>query len=562
MRMRFRVKLFLAFFAVSVLICSVVLWLVFREVHGLPTRTVRAMLLSAVANASEAISAEDVESLRESFQAARRQASREQPNLPFPQTDAGQAYLASEEYQRIYSLLRTIDINPPHFGEEIPGKPFGEAFRREINERGFEKDIYVMIRKGTSATATILVSIAPEDSGLVYDMAPYPAMLLGWNEVSAEADITIDEFGRSLGAWAPIRDASGQTVAMLGIDAPAKPIELFENGVTLIIIVLLLIGIAVAILPAGYFSWKLNAPLRQLRDGMERMRSGTEDPRISPVPASGDEFQTLITYFNDTVDALEERDQLRQSLELAKEIQQHLLPMQLPDMPGLDISGHIDYCDETGGDYYDFIEIVDAIPPRFSVAVGDVTGHGIGSALLMASARSILRSLSPTFGPDLPGLIAETNHQLVRDTGDSRFFTLLLLQIDLQSRQFRYISAGHDPALWYHAGSAEVESLGNTGIPLGIMDEATFDLRDDMAVQEGDVLVISTDGVREARNAEGTLFGSERLVEVLRANGHRPADDIRQAISDAVKNHRGDWPQEDDVTLVVIKCVDDSPAAR
>jgi sigma-B regulation protein RsbU (phosphoserine phosphatase) len=145
---------------------------------------------------------------------------------------------------------------------------------------------------------------------------------------------------------------------------------------------------------------------------------------------------------NEMTDGLIERDKMRQSLELAKEVQQNFLPKADPEIAGLDIAGQSIYCERTGGDYYDYFELGDHQQGKIGIAVGDVSGHGISSALLMASARSSLRQRALLSG-NIAQIISDVNRQLTRDVEESgRFMTLFCSEIDTRTLRIRWVRAG------------------------------------------------------------------------------------------------------------------------
>jgi sigma-B regulation protein RsbU (phosphoserine phosphatase) len=186
------------------------------------------------------------------------------------------------------------------------------------------------------------------------------------------------------------------------------------------------------------------------------------------------------------------------------------------------------------------------------LAVGDVSGHGIGAALLMASARGILRSLAGRHDYDLTQLFQALNHHLVKDTDEASFLTLFYGVLDIKSRSLHWNSAGHGPVLLYRYAGGEIEELSTTGIPLGMLEEATYPPAGPVFLEAGDILLIGTDGLWETRNHAGEMFGTERLGEILVAH---PATSVEicQTVLDRVRDFRGAAPQEDDLTLVVVR---------
>ena len=255
------------------------------------------------------------------------------------------------------------------------------------------------------------------------------------------------------------------------------------------------------------------------------------------------------------VPQLEDRMQMRESLEVAKEIQQSLLPQEIPNLRGFDIAAEIVYCDETGGDYFDFFPCEDEHCSRFGIVVGDVTGHGVGAALLMASARALIRGLA-TRPHTLAESITQVNRLLSADVRDSgRFMSLFFLMLDEGSRTISWVRAGHDPAIFYNPAKDVVEELVGPGMVLGVEQDYCYQQADKTIETGGAVVFLGTDGIWETHNSKGELFGKKRLHNIIRDNAHASAAAILGTVLDAVSEFRGNLPQEDDITIVVVKTV-------
>ena len=317
--------------------------------------------------------------------------------------------------------------------------------------------------------------------------------------------------------------------------------------------VALLVVAAAAVILAARRARIFTEPIRELTDASMKLANGNYDVQVHI--ATRDELEELGRIFNETGGKLKERQKIKRSLELAKLIQQNLLPQKAPDLGGLDIAGQCVYCDETGGDYYDFIELPDPHGHMVGIALGDVTGHGIGAALLMASIRSALRAEARHYGPDLVSLFRELNKQIVRDTEDDKFVTLFYGLLDQNARSLTWASAGHDPALLYRAKDGQIVELGNTGMLMGLIEDAPFEQAGPLSLQSGDILVVGTDGIWEARNREGRLFGKERLCDIIRSGAGQTARELCATVTDGVMEFVGSAPRSDDITLVVVKSV-------
>jgi sigma-B regulation protein RsbU (phosphoserine phosphatase) len=293
-------------------------------------------------------------------------------------------------------------------------------------------------------------------------------------------------------------------------------------------------------------------PVRRLADAAERIAGGDLDAVVNV--ETNDELGHLSRTFNDMVPKLKDRLQLRESMSLAMEVQQSLLPSAPPQVDGLDVAGESIYCDETGGDYYDFLDVSPLGATRLAVAVGDVTGHGIAAALLMTAGRALLRSNAERVD-SIAELLGAINKHLTADTPAGRFMTMFCAVIDSKQRHMRWASAGHDSPLIYLPASGDIHEFDDGGIPLGIEAEWRYEEFDYRGLEPGTVIVIGTDGVWESANAQGELYGKERLRELIRLHAADSAEVISDAITRSIAEFRGSEPQRDDVTLVVVKLV-------
>ena len=287
---------------------------------------------------------------------------------------------------------------------------------------------------------------------------------------------------------------------------------------------------------------------------LENVSQGDLSRRVPVV--SSDELGFIAGYTNAMIGSLREGVRMREGLLIAKEVQQHFLPDDLPKLPGLDMAGLSRFSDETGGDFYDFIDCRPDSCGQLAVAVGDVSGHGIGAALLMAAGRAIIRQ-----GADSPGSPAKNislaNMHLARDIGDTgRFLTLFFMVMDPASGTIAWINAGHQPPLIYDPQEDEFLELRGEDIPLGVEESWEYHERYMDMPAPGRIILVGTDGAWEAHNPAGEMFGADRIRAVVRDNAHQGAQEIVMAVADAVQDFVGSANQEDDVTLVVIKGVE------
>ena len=312
-------------------------------------------------------------------------------------------------------------------------------------------------------------------------------------------------------------------------------------------------AILLAVLAAFLGSRSFTRPMYELVDATGRLSRG--DFKVRLQPQTGDERDRVIRAFNEMVPKLEDHLRMHESLRLATEVQQNLLPQVEPSLPGLDIAGLSLYCDEIGGDYYDYLSISDDPLGAVAVVVGDVSGHGAQAALLMASARAALRLRA-----SLPGspaqIIADVNRQFASDVETSgAFMTLFYLAIDSTRKTVRWVRAGHDPAILYDRASGRFDELAGHGSALGLDEDAVFEERQLKHLRPGQILFIGTDGIWETAAPDGRFFGKHALHDLIRTNCELSARGIAKTIVDALEAFRQELRPSDDITMVVIKIV-------
>lgn len=305
-------------------------------------------------------------------------------------------------------------------------------------------------------------------------------------------------------------------------------------------------GLALALILASY----LTRPFLALVDHVRRVGKGDFDSRLHLKSAR--ELQALSTELNRMAASLKEHVELQHSLAVAMQVQQDLLPSGAPKTPGLDIAGQSKYCDATGGDYYDFIDVSDLPGGRVLIAVGDVMGHGIAAALLMATARAALRAHSWRFG-SLGELMDRVNTVLAREARHGRFMTMILVIVDPLDGVVRWASAGHDPPIIYEPHADRFIEVEGGDVPLGVIEETQYEEYTIPALAPGAVVFIGTDGIWEAANAEGAMFGKDRLRDLIRAMPRASSAEIARRVQDELARFCGEQRPQDDVTLVVIR---------
>lgn len=239
----------------------------------------------------------------------------------------------------------------------------------------------------------------------------------------------------------------------------------------------------------------------------------------------------------------------QEEFDVAREIQQRLFPSAAPRLPGFDIAGRSNPAIAAGGDYYDFIPMLDQ---HVAVVVGDVCGHGIGAALVMAETRAYLRALMLT-RRDVGEVLESANRALVADMASNRFITLMLTSLAPASRQLTYSSAGHGLSYVLDASGRVKHTLTSTGIPLGIDGGEKFPAAPPLQLETGDLVLLCTDGIVEARGPVGNELGVERVLEIAREHRREPASAIVAQLCDAAIAQYAGAEQADDITAAVIR---------
>jgi phosphoserine phosphatase RsbU/P len=244
-----------------------------------------------------------------------------------------------------------------------------------------------------------------------------------------------------------------------------------------------------------------------------------------------------------------EKQRLENELNLAREIQQALLPKQMPKVPGYDIAGWNRPADQTGGDCFDFLT---ADHKDLGILLADASGHGIAPALIVAQLRSALRSL---FGLSLPlgQMMGRVNDILCRDLPSDRFVTAFCGMLNCDHHELIYCSPGQAPLLHVKPSAKVVHTFNATACPLGIIEGMPFPLADPIRFDPGDIFLIVTDGFTEWFNPQGEQYGVERLEILALEHAHLSAQDFIAKIRRQVEEFGAPTPQKDDLTAVVIK---------
>jgi phosphoserine phosphatase RsbU/P len=277
-------------------------------------------------------------------------------------------------------------------------------------------------------------------------------------------------------------------------------------------------------------------------ESLGRRKDGAEIPievSFSDMDLDGD--RRLVAFIRDVTARKRVERELSHNKEqfaVAREIQQRLFPKTAPECPGFDIAGTSYPAEETGGDYFDFLPMLNDC---LGVVVADVSGHGVGPAMLMAETRAYLRLLA-TRRDSLGEILSRAN-------------SMFLARIHLKSRELDYASAGH-PASYVLDSNGNVKAtLRRTGIPLGMRPDTEYKSAPPIALASGDLVLLLTDGIEEAPGPEDSVLGIERILEVVRQHRERPARQIVEALYAETRSFTQHAPQDDDITAIIIKAL-------
>jgi sigma-B regulation protein RsbU (phosphoserine phosphatase) len=243
-----------------------------------------------------------------------------------------------------------------------------------------------------------------------------------------------------------------------------------------------------------------------------------------------------------------EAEKLRQELELARVLQMSTLPSSMPVVPGYDMHGTFLPASLTGGDTYDLVPIDQGL----LIVLGDATGHGVAPALSVTQMHAMLR-MALRLGVDLETAFTQVNDQLADTLPDGHFVTAFIGLLDPATHRLRFLSGGQGPILHFQAGNGDCGTYRATSFPMGAMPVSNLRPAVELTVEPGDILALLTDGVYEYEDPGGEQFGQERVERVLREHQGRPASELSALILERVRAFARGSPQEDDITIVLVK---------
>ncbi|MBD3328787.1 SpoIIE family protein phosphatase [Candidatus Peregrinibacteria bacterium] len=314
-------------------------------------------------------------------------------------------------------------------------------------------------------------------------------------------------------------------------------------------------GIGIGVFLAYFFAKTITQPLKKLTDGVGIIAKGDFKHRVDvktkdEVSVLADAVNKMAAELDESTKALVYKERVAKELELASKIQKELLPTQIPKIQGIDISAGLIPAEEIGGDCYDFIKIDEE---NLIMYLGDVTGHGVPSGIVVSIANALIYNYAGD--TDMVTLLTQVNRILKEKTSANMFITLVMMKWMAEQNKMSYVSAGHEQLIKYEAATGKVALLPSGGIALGMLPDISKILKEiDVEMAEGDVVIAYSDGIPEAWKNTKEMYGMANLKRALSEYGSLAnAHAIRNAILSDVKEYMGDYKQQDDITLLVLK---------
>ncbi|MEJ2221903.1 MAG: SpoIIE family protein phosphatase, partial [Desulfobacterales bacterium] len=271
-------------------------------------------------------------------------------------------------------------------------------------------------------------------------------------------------------------------------------------------------------------------------------------PKPCPADTLCQAIQSAIDQYRVVLSNQNQLKDFKSSLAQASVVQQKLMPKCDPRVDGFDIAGRSVWCDETGGDYYDFLYPAANGHKRIGIVVGDVTDHGMPSALLMTTARAFLRERIQTPASECAAIVSDVNQRLVQDVEElNLFMTMFYGEIDIEEKMIRWVKAGHEPAILYTPATGSHELLAGEGLPLGVMEDAVYK-ESKKQINSGQIILIGTDGIKGSVDTHGEMFGNERFMDVIRQYADQPAREMLDRVFESLNDFRHPLGPDDDIS--------------
>lgn len=344
----------------------------------------------------------------------------------------------------------------------------------------------------------------------------------------------------------------GANTFWIGVVVPERDMSASIRQQQLLLMAIVLAVLLVGLFRAVWLARRFSTPVESLVAQVERISRGDLE--------SGEEVESNVREIRRLAQAHDKMreglktviklEKLERDLDIAREIQQGLLPDEPPDTPGFEVAGWNRPADQTGGDYFDWLTLPDG---QTFFTLADVTGHGIGPALIVAVYRAYMRASTVGGKFTLSQAIGRINKLLCADIPEGRFVTAAFGLIDPAEQQVELLSAGQAPLIYYEAATAKLHNWDADDVPLGIADDMEFESARRIRFSPGDMLVLTTDGFFEATNTASEQFGTEALEQFVRDHHQLAPDEFIAQLYQQVRAHMAGAQQGDDLTALVIK---------
>jgi len=326
-----------------------------------------------------------------------------------------------------------------------------------------------------------------------------------------------------------------------------------------VLLVIAFLGLIVGLGAVYLLSYYFVKPIQKLTEGVLKIGQGNLEETL-PVDGS-DEFSEIARAFNEITLKFKsaqanivEQERLQKEMQVAQDIQHALLPSRFPEIEGYELAAIYRAAKDVGGDYFDFVWIDEH---SLGIAVADVSGKGVPGSLVMTMIRTALR-LEARDNHSPNDILAKVNDFVAEDVKKGMFITIFFMILDSKNRQISFASAGHNPMILYRKDTAKCYFLNPKGMPLGLTlpDDVSFGgsiQTDKLKLKKDDMLVVYTDGITEAMNNRSEQYGNDRLINFIKENAHLSPEEFATALDKDIVQFTGNAPQNDDITLVVIK---------
>ncbi|MBV6516516.1 MAG: hypothetical protein HPKKFMNG_02201 [Planctomycetes bacterium] len=501
--------------------------------------------------------------------------------LPEPSTPRVVNDEAMRTFKDYFSDLQTA--------YQVKGKPWEDLRTKLANETmnsliadtrgGLRRVIYTEYRKDFSGTLDALTNA--DDSqirliqfeikvGMLPGFEPREMSLVSHAKTDKKPDLSQSSAKRTAGdieidpaatafeepAFSFSRDQrSGDTVTLY---LDRKYINARQSNLVLTLLGVSVVAILVAVGMAFFVGGNITRPLQVLMQDIQIISGGNFDHR--PLAQSGDEVGIVSRLLGDMAAGLKQAQEVwaenqsrKHDLDIAKEIQENLLPKHVPRIAGYDVSAYYSPSKEVGGDYYDFF-LVDKT--HLGMICADVSGKGIPGSMVMMMTKALVSyeaesNLSPR------DIFCKVNRTLAKDIKRGMFVTAFYMLLDIPTARLTVASAGHNPLLMYRASTKQCVEINPGGIALGFdKDGRLFERNmkeETIQLQRGDRVVIYTDGVTEAMSPDGQEFSSERLIQITTQAANAPSSQYLTTLVNALQAHAQSDDQHDDITIVTVK---------